>query len=129
VKKVLKILTKSASETKKIGERLARKVVKNVRSNAIVLAKGAKTVGIGTGQTSRVGSLQAAIAKAGKLAKGAVMASDAFLPHVDNIQLAKKAGIAAIIQTGGSIADEDVIKEADKAGIAMFFTGIRHFKH
>ncbi len=128
--KDLKIATKKKPTKDQIEAMLfAWKVVKHVRSNAIVLAKGTKVVGIGCGQTSRVGSFKTATDKAGKQAKGAVMASEAFLPHIDNIQLAKKAGIAAIIQTGGSIADEDVIKEADKAGIAMVFTGIRHFKH
>ncbi len=73
--------------------------------------------------------MKVAVAKAGREAKGAVMISDAFLPKVDNVQLAAKAGIKAIIQTGGSVADQDVIKEADKKKIAMIFTGIRHFRH
>ena len=105
------------------------KIIKNVRSNAILLVKGQKTVGIGCGQTSRVESVRVAIQKAQKNAKGAIMISDAFLPKTDNVQLAAKAGVKAIIQTGGSIADPDVIKEADKAKIIMVMTGIRHFKH
>ena len=103
--------------------------IKNVRSNAIILVKGERLVGIGCGQTSRVESIKIAIDKAGKQAKGSVLVSDAFLPHIDNVQLAKKGGIAAIIHTGGSIVDKDVIKAADKAGIAMVTTGVRHFKH
>ncbi len=105
------------------------KVIKNIKSNAVMLVKGKKTIGIGCGQTSRVESIKIAIVKAGKEAKGAVLISDAFLPHIDNVQLAAKAGIKAIIQAGGSIADADVIKAADKAKIAMVTTGVRHFKH
>ncbi len=105
------------------------KVVKYVKSNAIVLTKGTRTVGIGMGQTSRVDSAKIALARAGKLAKGACLASDAFLPKADTVTFAAKAGIKAIIQTGGSIADEEVIKEADKRKIAMAMTGVRHFRH
>jgi phosphoribosylaminoimidazolecarboxamide formyltransferase/IMP cyclohydrolase len=104
-------------------------IIKNVKSNAIVLVKGERTVGIGCGQTSRIESLKIAVEKAGKEAKGSFLISDAFLPKIDNVQFAKKAGIKIIMQTGGSIADEDVIKEADKAKIAMIMTGLRHFKH
>ncbi len=105
------------------------KIIKHVKSNAIALVKGTQTVGIGGGQTSRVDSAVHAIRKAGKNAKGAVLISDAFLPKADTVTLAAKAGIKAIIQTGGSIMDESVIKEADKKKIAMITTGIRHFKH
>ena len=105
------------------------RVVKHIRSNAIVLVKGTRTVGIGAGQTSRVQSLAIAIQKAGDQAVGSVMISDAFLPHVDNVQLAAEAGIKVIMQTGGSIADKAVIAEAEKAGIVMVMTGVRHFKH
>jgi len=105
------------------------KVIKNIKSNAIILVKGKKTIGIGCGQTSRVESIRIAIKQAGKKAQGAILVSDAFLPKTDNVQLAARAGIAAIIQTGGSIADGDVIKEADKYKIAMVTTGVRHFKH
>ncbi len=104
-------------------------VVKNIKSNAVILVKGTRAVGIGCGQTSRVDALRSAIFKAGPEAKGSVLISDAFLPMIDNIQLAAKAGITAVIQTGGSIADEEIIKAADKAGIAMVFTGVRHFRH
>ena len=107
----------------------AWKVVKHVRSNAMVLVKGTKVVGVGCGQTSRVESTMTAIKKAGKNAKGSFLASEAFIPKTDNVVVAAKAGIKAIIQTGGSIADEEVIKAADKAKIAMVLTGVRHFKH
>ncbi|MFA5059468.1 MAG: bifunctional phosphoribosylaminoimidazolecarboxamide formyltransferase/IMP cyclohydrolase [Candidatus Omnitrophota bacterium] len=107
----------------------AWKVVKNVKSNAIVLAKGKNIVGVGCGQTSRVESAATAIKKAGKNVRGAVLASDAFIPKVDTVTLAKKAGIKAIIQTGGSIEDANVIKAADKSKIIMVVTGVRHFKH
>ncbi|MCX5716390.1 MAG: bifunctional phosphoribosylaminoimidazolecarboxamide formyltransferase/IMP cyclohydrolase, partial [Candidatus Omnitrophica bacterium] len=105
------------------------KIAKHTRSNAIVLTKGTRTIGIGAGQMSRVDSVIIACRKAGKLAKGSCLASDAFFPKADSILMAKKAGVAAIIQPGGSIRDGEVIKAADKAGIAMVFTGIRHFKH
>ncbi len=105
------------------------KIAKQVKSNAIVLTKGARTVGVGAGQMSRVESVIIAARKAGKSAKGSCLASDAFFPKEDAVQMAKKAGICAIIQPGGSIRDQEVIKAADKAGIAMVFTGIRHFKH
>jgi phosphoribosylaminoimidazolecarboxamide formyltransferase/IMP cyclohydrolase len=104
-------------------------IIKNIRSNAVILVKENRTVGIGCGQTSRVESVRTAIQKAGKSAKSSLMISDAFFPKTDNIDIAAKAGIKTIVQTGGSIADEDVIKAADKAGIAMVLTGVRHFKH
>lgn len=126
----LKVVTKK-KPTKKDMDSLffAWRVVKHVKSNAIVLAAGSKTVGIGMGQTSRVDSVHLAIKRAGKRAKASVLASDAFFPKADNIALAKKAGIKAIIQPGGSIADKEVIQACDRAGIAMVTTGIRHFKH
>ncbi|MBF0570884.1 MAG: bifunctional phosphoribosylaminoimidazolecarboxamide formyltransferase/IMP cyclohydrolase [Candidatus Omnitrophica bacterium] len=105
------------------------KLIKHVKSNAIVLIKGTQTLGIGCGQTSRVDSAIHAIRRAGKAAQGSVLISDAFLPKPDTVTIAAKAGIKAIIQTGGSIMDEAVIKEADKKKIAMVTTGIRHFKH
>lgn len=105
------------------------KVIRHVKSNAIILVKGLRTVGIGCGQTSRVESVHLAIRKAGAAARGSCLVSDAFIPKTDNIEAAARAGIKAIIQTGGSIADEDVIKAADKHKIAMVMTGVRHFKH
>jgi len=105
------------------------KLVKHVKSNAIILIKGTQTLGIGCGQTSRVDSAIHAIRRAGKAAQGSVLISDAFLPMPDTVTIAAKAGVKAIIQTGGSIMDAQVIKEADKKKIAMVTTGIRHFKH
>lgn len=107
----------------------AWKVAKHVKSNAIILTQGTKTVGIGAGQMSRVDSVFISTKKAGKLTKGSLLASDAFFPKEDAIQLAARHKIKAIIQPGGSIADEQIIKMADKHKIAMVFTGIRHFKH
>ncbi|MCD4779877.1 MAG: bifunctional phosphoribosylaminoimidazolecarboxamide formyltransferase/IMP cyclohydrolase [Candidatus Omnitrophica bacterium] len=105
------------------------KVVKHIRSNAIILVKGQKTVGIGCGQTSRVESVRIAIHKAGAQAQNATLISDAFIPKTDNVDLAAQAGIKLIVQTGGSIADKEVIAAADKAGVAIVMTGVRHFKH
>ena len=107
----------------------AWKVVKHVKSNAIVLARDNMTIGVGAGQMNRVGSARIAIEQAGELARGSVMASDAFFPMSDTVELAVKAGITAIIQPGGSIKDEDSIRAANEGGIAMLFTGVRHFKH
>jgi len=104
-------------------------VVKHVKSNAIVLAQDEQTVGIGPGQTNRIWAAQNAIRQAGDKAKGSVLASDAFFPFPDVVEAAEKSGITAIIQPGGSIRDEESIKVADKANIAMVFTGMRHFKH
>lgn len=107
----------------------AWKVVKHVKSNAIVLTKDHRTIGVGAGQMNRVGAAEIAIRQAGEATKNAVLASDAFFPMSDTLEKAAEAGIKAIIQPGGSIRDEDSIKEANKHGIAMVFTGIRHFKH
>jgi phosphoribosylaminoimidazolecarboxamide formyltransferase / IMP cyclohydrolase len=109
--------------------KLGWKVVKHVKSNAIVVANEDMTLGIGAGQMNRVGSAGIALKQAGKKAEGAGLASDAFFPMDDTVEVAAKAGITAIIQPGGSIRDEDSIKKADEYGIAMVFTGIRHFKH
>jgi len=104
-------------------------VVKFVKSNAIVVAKGRQTLGIGAGQMSRVDSVDIAIKKAGTLAKGAVLASDAFFPFRDSIDIAAKAGISAVMETGGSIRDAEVIQAANEHNIALVFTGRRHFRH
>jgi phosphoribosylaminoimidazolecarboxamide formyltransferase / IMP cyclohydrolase len=109
--------------------KLGWKVVKHVKSNAIVVASEDMTLGIGAGQMNRVGSAGIALKQAGKKAEGAGLASDAFFPMNDTVEAAAKAGITAVIQPGGSIRDEDSIKKADEYGIAMVFTGIRHFKH
>ncbi|AWB43393.1 bifunctional phosphoribosylaminoimidazolecarboxamide formyltransferase/inosine monophosphate cyclohydrolase [Paenibacillus sp. CAA11] len=105
------------------------KVVKHVKSNAILLAKDSMTVGVGAGQMNRVGAAKIAIEQAGEKAKGSVLASDAFFPMGDTLELAAKAGITAVIQPGGSIKDEESIRVANEYGIAMVFTGVRHFKH
>lgn len=109
--------------------KLAWSVVKHVKSNAIVLAKNNRTVGIGAGQMNRVGAAKIAIEQAGEEAKGSVMGSDAFFPMNDTVEAAGKAGVTAIIQPGGSIRDQESIDKADEYGIAMVFTGVRHFKH
>lgn len=117
----------TATETEAL--KFAWKAVQHVKSNAIVLAGAAATVGIGGGLPSRVDSVKLAVAKAGDHAKGAVLASDAFFPFADGVQAAVQAGVTAIIQPGGSIRDQEVIAAADAASIAMIFTGIRHFRH
>jgi len=109
--------------------KLAWKVVKHVKSNAIVLAKDQMTIGVGAGQMNRVGAAKIAIEQAGEKANGSALASDAFFPMDDTVEAAAKAGVTAIIQPGGSIRDADSIKKADEYGIAMVFTGVRHFKH
>lgn len=105
------------------------KVVKHVKSNAILLAKDDMTIGVGAGQMNRVGAARIAIEQAGANVQGAVMASDAFFPMGDTVELAAKAGITAIIQPGGSIKDAESIAAANASNIAMVFTGVRHFKH
>ncbi len=126
----LKVVTKKKPTKSEMACLIfAWKVAKHVKSNAIILCRGTKTVGIGAGQMSRVDSVFISTRKAGKLAAGSVMASDAFFPKEDAIQLAAKYKIKAIIQPGGSIADELIIKMADKHKIAMVLTGMRHFKH
>jgi phosphoribosylaminoimidazolecarboxamide formyltransferase/IMP cyclohydrolase len=109
--------------------RFAWRVCQHVRSNAIVLARGSATVGIGGGLPSRVDAVKLAVAKAGERAGQAVMASDAFFPFPDGIEVAARAGVTGVVQPGGSIRDEAVIATADRLGIAMVFTGVRHFRH
>lgn len=104
-------------------------VAKHTKSNAIILTKDRKVIGVGAGQMNRVESGLIAIKAAGEEAKGSAMASDAFLPFADNVEIAAGAGICAIVQPGGSVKDDEVIAAADKYGIAMVFTGKRHFKH
>jgi phosphoribosylaminoimidazolecarboxamide formyltransferase/IMP cyclohydrolase len=107
----------------------AWKTCKHVRSNAIVLARDLGTIGIGAGQMSRVDSVRLALEKARSGVEGAVLASDAFFPFPDGPQLAMDAGVKAIIQPGGSVRDPDVVEAVDRAGVAMVFTGRRHFRH
>ena len=105
------------------------KVVKHVKSNAIVIVKDGQTLGIGAGQMNRVGAARIALEQAGEKAKGAVLASDAFFPMDDTVRLAAEFGISSIIQPGGSIKDADSIAACNELGMSMVFTGKRHFKH
>jgi phosphoribosylaminoimidazolecarboxamide formyltransferase/IMP cyclohydrolase len=110
----------------------ANKVVKHSKSNTIVLARNRQLIASGVGQTSRVDALRQAIAKAGSFGfetAGAVMASDAFFPFPDCVEIANEAGIRVVVEPGGSVKDQDSIDFCDKSGMAMVFTGIRHFKH
>ncbi|NLK75458.1 MAG: bifunctional phosphoribosylaminoimidazolecarboxamide formyltransferase/IMP cyclohydrolase [Clostridiales bacterium] len=131
----LKVVTERIPTDKEMDDlRFAWKVVKHVKSNGIAIAKDRQTVGIGPGQVNRVWATKQAIDHAGELinadaTKGAVLASDAFFPFDDCVEAAHQAGITAIIQPGGSIRDEDSIKKCNEYGIAMVFTGMRHFKH
>ncbi|MYL36099.1 bifunctional phosphoribosylaminoimidazolecarboxamide formyltransferase/IMP cyclohydrolase [Pontibacillus yanchengensis] len=109
--------------------KLAWKVVKHVKSNAIVVAKGHQTVGVGAGQMNRVGAAKIAFEQAGDHSNGAALASDAFFPMPDTVEEAAKAGVTTIIQPGGSKRDQDSIDACNQHGIAMVFTGMRHFKH
>ncbi len=104
-------------------------VAKHVKSNAIVLAKNGMVVGVGAGQMSRVDSVHLAVRKAGERVKGSVLASDAFFPFRDNVDEAARAGVSAIVQPGGSVRDQDSIAACDEHGLAMIFTGVRHFRH
>jgi len=133
-------VTRRAPREAEIADLLfADKVVKHVKSNAIVFARGGATVGIGAGQMNRVDPVRIAAARAAEIGRaaglsqlptaGSVVASDAFFPFADGVEAAIEAGVVAIIQPGGSIRDPDVIAAADAAGIAMVFTGIRHFRH
>ena len=125
-----KIVTKRApTEAELRALDMAWRVGKHVKSNAIIFAHEDRTVGVGAGQMARVTSVQIAAQKAGALAKGAAMASDAFFPFADGIEAAAAAGIAVIAQPGGSKKDDEVIAAADAAGIAMVFTHTRHFRH
>ncbi len=129
----LKVVTKRAPTEAEMHDLIfAWKVAKFVKSNAIVYAKDRQTVGVGAGQMSRVNSARIAAIKAehaGLQVEGSVMASDAFFPFRDGIDNAAKVGISCVIQPGGSIRDEEVIAAADEAGMAMVFTGMRHFRH
>ena len=136
----LKVVTKRAPSPQELSDMLfAWKVAKHVKSNAIVYVKDGATVGIGAGQMSRVDSTRIAARKAQDMAEvlgldaplthGSVVASDAFFPFADGLVTAAEAGATALIQPGGSMRDDEVIAAADAAGLAMVFTGMRHFKH
>ena len=117
------------TEAESAALRFAWKTVAHVKSNAIVLGKGTATVGIGGGLPSRVDAVKLAAQKAGEAANGAVLASDAFFPFPDGPEAAAEAGVTAIIQPGGSVRDEMVIDTCNRLGLAMVFTGARHFRH
>jgi phosphoribosylaminoimidazolecarboxamide formyltransferase/IMP cyclohydrolase len=129
----LEVVTRLAPTARQLEDLLfAWRVCKHVKSNAIVYARDLATVGVGAGQMSRVYSSRVAAMKAAdeKLeVKGAVMASDAFFPFRDGIDVAAEYGIAAVIQPGGSVRDAEVIAAADEHGMAMVFTRMRHFRH
>lgn len=123
------VTMRQPSEEESRALRFAWRAVKYVKSNAIVIARDMQTIGIGPGQTNRVGAARIALAAAGASARGAVLASDAFFPMRDTVDAAAEAGIAAIVQPGGSIKDAESIAAANEHGIAMVFTGKRHFLH
>ncbi len=126
----LKVVTKRKPTAAQMKDLLfAWRAAKHIKSNAIVLVKKLTLLGMGAGQPSRIVSTKIALERAGKEAKGSVLASDAMFPYADNVEEAAKGGIVAIIQPGGSIRDEDSIKAADDHNIAMVFTGVRHFLH
>jgi phosphoribosylaminoimidazolecarboxamide formyltransferase/IMP cyclohydrolase len=125
-----RVVTKRAPTDEEMAQLLfAMKCAKSVKSNAILLARDFASVGVGAGQMSRVDSAKIAVEKAGKRAKGAVCASDAFMPFPDSLEVCAVAGVTAVIQPGGSIHDDEAIAKADELGVAMVFTGVRHFRH
>lgn len=129
----LRVVTKRQPSSQEMADLFfAFRVAKHVKSNAIVFAKDGATIGIGAGQMSRIDSTRIAVRKAedaGLSLNGSALASDAFFPFPDGLLAAADAGATAIIQPGGAMRDDDVIKAADERGLAMVFTGIRHFKH
>jgi len=126
----LRVVTeRQPSEAEMADLLFAWRVVKWIKSNAILFAKDLATVGVGAGQMSRVDAVKLAGMKAGERAQGAVMASDAFFPFPDGVEEAARLGVTAVIQPGGSIRDEEVIAAANRLGLAMVFTGMRHFRH
>ena len=129
----MKTATKIEATTEQLADLVfANKIVKHTKSNAIVLAKGNQLVASGVGQTSRVDALNQSIEKALHFnfdLEGAVMASDAFFPFADSVEIAGKAGVKAVVQPGGSVRDQESIDYCDEHGMTMVFTGIRHFKH
>ena len=126
----LRVVTKREPTEAELADlKFGWKVCKHVKSNAIVLAKDGATLGVGAGQMSRVDSVKIAIAKAQKPLQGTAVASDAFFPFPDGVEEAARAGATAIIQPGGSVKDPEVIATADRLGLAMVFTEMRHFLH
>jgi phosphoribosylaminoimidazolecarboxamide formyltransferase/IMP cyclohydrolase len=126
------VSSRAPSDAERRALLFAWKVCKHVKSNAILFAREGQTIGVGAGQMSRVDSVKIAVIKAGAAGlslKGSVVASDAFFPFPDGVEEAGKAGATAVIQPGGSLRDADVIAAANKLGMAMVFTGVRHFRH
>ena len=123
------VTERQPSEKEVAALEFAWRSVKYVKSNGIIITNDHQTLGVGPGQTNRVASVKIAIEQAADRLEGAALASDAFFPFSDNVEEIAKAGIKAIIQPGGSVRDQDAIDEADKHGIAMVFTGARHFRH
>ena len=125
-----KVVTETQPDALLDGElRFAWQMVRHIKSNAIAICRNQSLVGVGAGQMSRVDSVKISIRKAGDRTQNAVLSSDAFFPFPDAIEVAAEVGIAAIIQPGGSRGDEAVIQACNDHGIAMIFTGRRHFKH
>lgn len=125
------VTNKKPSEEELSDMQFGLRIVKHVKSNAIVVVKDGVTLGVGAGQMNRVGSAKIALeeAHAKGYTKGLVLASDGFLPFGDTVSYASKFGVSAIVQPGGSIRDEESINVANEKGICMLFTGMRHFKH
>ncbi|HER45339.1 MAG TPA: bifunctional phosphoribosylaminoimidazolecarboxamide formyltransferase/IMP cyclohydrolase, partial [Thermoplasmatales archaeon] len=123
------VTTKKPSKKDLASMDFAVKCVKHIKSNSVVFVRGLRTVGIGGGQTSRVDATWIATHKGNETIKGSIMASDAFFPFRDAVDVAANAGVRAIVQPGGSIRDEEVIQAANEQGIAMVFTGQRYFRH
>ncbi|MFK7931173.1 MAG: bifunctional phosphoribosylaminoimidazolecarboxamide formyltransferase/IMP cyclohydrolase, partial [Myxococcota bacterium] len=127
------VTERAPTEAEETALRFAWRACRGVKSNAIVLAKtypdGARLNGVGAGQMSRVDSVRLSISKATGPTQGNALASDAFFPFADGLNVAAEAGVTAVIQPGGSIRDSEVIDAANQAGIAMVFTGVRHFRH
>src|SRR5439155_7876361 len=139
-REALRTVTRRAPSEAEIADLLfADKVVKHVKSNAIVFAHAGATVGIGAGQMNRVDSVRIAAMRTAEIGRtaglsqsptvGSVLASDAFFPFADGVEAAIEAGVTAIVQPGGSLRDAEVIAAADSADVAMVFTGMRHFRH
>lgn len=128
--KELKVVTKREPTAVELADlKFAWKICKHVKSNAIVFAKDRATLGVGAGQMSRVDSVKIAVMKAQNPLQGSAVASDAFFPFPDGVEVAADAGATAVIQPGGSVKDSEVIATADRLGLAMVFTNMRHFLH
>lgn len=123
------VTRRAASQAEMKALQFAWHAVAHVKSNAILLARNQHAVGIGGGQPSRLDAVRQALAKAGKRARGSVLASDAFFPFADGVEEAAAAGVTAVVQPGGSVRDEEVIEAANRLGVAMYLTGARHFRH